>query len=30
MTDVIALAARLYERIEWQNVPHDIGREDMT
>lgn len=30
MTDVVALANRLYKRIEWQTVPDEITREDLT
>lgn len=30
MTDVVALAKKLYRKIEWQTVPQDIGQEEMT
>ena len=30
MTDVVALAAKQYDRIEWQNVPDDISQDDMV
>lgn len=29
MTDVIALAKRLFDRIEWQNTPEDMTQEDL-
>ena len=30
MTDIIALAKKLYKRIEWQNVPDTVTQEDLT
>lgn len=30
MTDLIALTKRLYRRIEWQSVPDDVTREDLS
>lgn len=30
MTDIIALAKKLYTRIEWQNVPETVTQEDLT
>lgn len=30
MTDVTALAGRLYDRICWQRVPEDVGLDEMT
>ena len=30
MTDIVTLAARLYDRIEWQNVPDDVTQDDLT
>lgn len=30
MTDIVLLARKLYERIEWQNVPDTVTQEDMT
>lgn len=30
MTDIVLLAKRLYERIEWQNVPDVVAQEDLT
>lgn len=30
MTDIVFQAKRLYERIEWQNVPDVMAREDLT
>ena len=30
MTDVVALAKRLFDRIEWQNVPDTVTRDDLT
>ena len=30
MTDLIALTKRLYRRIEWQRVPDDVTREDLS
>ena len=30
MTDVIGLASRLFNRIEWQRVPDTVTREDLT
>lgn len=30
MTDVQALAKRLFKKIEWQTVPEDLGQEEMT
>lgn len=30
MTDIMALAYRLYRRIEWQNVPEAVTQEDLT
>lgn len=30
MTDIVALAKKLYEHIEWQNVPDVVAREDLT
>lgn len=29
MTDITALAERLYTRIEWQRVPFDVTQEDL-
>lgn len=30
MTDVIGLAARLFDRIEWQNTPDDVTKDDLA
>ena len=30
MKDIVTLAARLYDRIEWQNVPDDVTQDDLT
>lgn len=30
MTDIMILAKRLYERIEWQSVPDVVAQEDLT
>lgn len=30
MTDMTKLSLELYQRIEWQNVPNDICREDLS
>lgn len=30
MTDVIALASRLFDRIEWQNTPDDVTKDDLA
>lgn len=30
MTDMISLAKRLYKKIEWQAVPDDVTREDLS
>lgn len=30
MTDVIGLASRLFNRIEWQRVPNDVTRDDLA
>ena len=30
MTDIVQLAEALYRRIEWQNVPETVTREDLT
>lgn len=30
MTDVIGLALRLFDRIEWQNTPDDITKDDLA
>ena len=30
MTDMLELAHGLYDRIEWQTVPDDVTREDLT
>ena len=30
MTDIMALAYRLYQRIEWQNVPEAVTQEDLS
>ena len=30
MTDIVLLAHKLYERIEWQNVPDSVTREDLS
>lgn len=30
MTDIMLLAKKLYERIEWQNVPDTVAQEDLT
>ena len=30
MTDIVLLAKRLYNRIEWQNVPETVTQEDLT
>ncbi len=30
MTDIVLQAKRLYERIEWQNVPDVVAQEDLT
>ena len=30
MTDIVLLAHKLYERIEWQNVPDPVTREDLS
>lgn len=30
MTDMTALARRLYKRIEWQAVPEELSREDLS
>lgn len=30
MTDIVLQAKRLYERIEWQNVPDVVTRDDQT
>lgn len=30
MTDVVSLAAKLYSRIQWQEVPEEVGQEDLT
>ena len=30
MTDIVALARKLYTRIEWQNVPDTVTQEDLT
>lgn len=30
MTDIVLLAKKLYQRIEWQNVPETVTMEDLT
>ena len=30
MTDVIGLAARQFDRIEWQNTPDDVTKDDLA
>lgn len=30
MTDIVLLARKLYERIEWQRVPDTVTQEDLT
>lgn len=30
MTDITALAYRLYQRIEWQSVPETVAQDDLT
>ena len=30
MTDIVLLAKKLYERIEWQSVPETVTRDDLT
>lgn len=30
MTDVVALAKQLYDRLEWQNVPEEVTQDDLT
>lgn len=30
MTDIVLLAEKLYQRIEWQNVPEMMTIEDLT
>ena len=30
MTDIVDLASKQYYRIEWQNVPETVAREDLT
>ena len=30
MTDIVLLAKKLYERIEWQSVPETVSRDDLT
>lgn len=30
MTDIVLLAKKLYERIEWQSVPDTVTQEDLT
>ena len=30
MTDIVALAKRLYKAIEWQTVPDEMSREDLS
>lgn len=30
MTDMVELAHELFDRIEWQKVPEDVTREDLT
>lgn len=30
MTDIIALARKLYTRIKWQSVPEELHEEDLT
>ena len=30
MTDVIGLASRLFDRIEWQNTPDDVTKDDLA